>query len=84
MPSQHTRDAALERVATHHQALREASEMAQMERALMLHAMRHAREVGVTYQMLAMVMGLSRQRVFDMLKDDERKRAPIPVESLPF
>ena len=75
---------AVQAVATHYRALKEAGEMVAMERALMLRAMRDARATGASYQLLADAMGLSRQRVFDMLKDDQRRRAPLPVEDVAF
>lgn len=79
MPSRHD---VLEAIGTHRMAMREAEEMAQMERAMLLHHMRMARGLGVPYQDIADRMGLSRQRVFDMLKDDARRRQP--VEDAPF
>lgn len=64
----------VEDVVTHRNAMQEAEEMAKGERTLMLHAMRRARGAGVSYQAMADAIGLSRQRVFDMMKEDERKR----------
>lgn len=74
----------IQEVADHRRAMREAEEMAAGERVLMLHAMRRARSRGVSLQVLADAMGLSRQRVFDMLKDDERRREPVPAARVPL
>lgn len=63
----------VDEVVMHRTAMREAEEMAASEKAMMLRAMNNARRYGVSYQMIADAIGLSRQRVFDMLKDDARR-----------
>lgn len=63
----------VDEVVMHRAAMREAEDMAASERAMMLSAMRSARARGVSYQSIADAIGLSRQRVFDMLKDDARR-----------
>lgn len=64
----------VEEIVTHRNAMQEAEEMSKGERVLMLHAMHRARSAGISYQTMADAIGLSRQRVFDMMKDDLRKR----------
>lgn len=74
----------LDAIGTHRAAMREAEEMMRMERAMLVHHMRIARGMGVSLQDIADRMGLSRQRVFDMLKDDQRRREPVPADDLLF
>jgi len=63
----------VEEIVAHRNAMREAEEIAAGERAMMMSAMRSARARGVSYQSIADSIGLSRQRVFDMLKEDKRR-----------
>ena len=72
----------VEEVVSHRAAMQDAEEMAKSERVLMLNAMRRARQMGISYQTMADAIGLSRQRVFDMMKDDERKRTRAGYDPL--